>query len=158
VGSLSALSAQAQPGGEEGKVSDDEEAIMAADDPGYLSPVDGHMHYAVRNRQECAVCMLELERDSAMRVLRDFVERVATAAGVSLTWDEADQVGEPGTPKYNDRLISDVEHALAERDRLREALDAILDGLVGLDSDDAYVALSMEHLNVVRAALRKGRT
>lgn len=46
----------------------------------------------------------------------------------------------------------------AERDRLRAALDTLLDGVVGLDSDDAYVALTMEHFNVVRAALRKGNT
>jgi hypothetical protein len=57
-------------------LSDDAEAIMAADDPGYLSPVDGHMHYAIAAMDECAVCMLETERDQ----LRDQLDRfVATA-------------------------------------------------------------------------------
>lgn len=55
-------------------------------------------------------------------------------------------------------LLGWVNEARAERDRLRSGLDTILDGLVGLDSDDAYVAITMEHLNVVRAMLRKAGT
>jgi hypothetical protein len=85
---------------------------------------------------------LTVTRDAALVVVRDFAERVATAAGVSLTWTEADQVGEPGTPKYNDRLIADVERALAERDRLRAVVEDAVDMLSRQDADyDEWTAL-----------------
>lgn len=57
-----------------------------------------------------------------------------------------------------DELPEQVQALVAERDRLRAGLDTILNGLVGLDSDDAYVAITMEHLNTLRALLRKGGT
>lgn len=124
-------------------------------DDGYVSPIDGHSHFAVRNRQECAVCMLELERDAAMRVLREFVERVATAAGVSLVWDDADRVGEPGTAKYNDRLISEVEAALADRDQLRAALsEALNSGTVTVEP--ARWSLERDELVAERDRFRAG--
>lgn len=52
-------------------------------------------------------------------------------------------------------LRRELESAEAERDRLRTALDVILDGLVGLDSDNAFVAITMDQLNVVRATLKE---
>lgn len=48
--------------------------------------------------------------------------------------------------------------AIVERDRLRAGLETLLDGLVGIDNDDAYVAITMEHLELVRALLRTEAT
>lgn len=55
-------------------------------------------------------------------------------------------------------LAAAVHAVVTERDRLRSGLDTILDGLVDLDSDDAYMAITREHLNVVRAMFRKAGT
>lgn len=95
----------------------------------------------------------EYERDAALAVVREFAERVATAAGVPLTWDEADQVGEPDTPKYNDRLIADVEAVCAERDRLRAAardLVAAAKGWARVHSDpDASEGERLAHVHAL---------
>lgn len=62
---------------------------------------------------------------------------------------------------WDDSLAEGVKKIRAERDeaaaqaeRLRAALATVAGGLLGLDSDDAYVAISMGHLNTMRAALK----
>lgn len=84
---------------------------------------------------------LLVERDA----LRRHLQEIAVALGVE--WHDAKSTVADG-----------VRAVVTDRDRLRAGLNTIIDGLVGLDSDDAYVALTMEHLNVLRAALKKEPT
>lgn len=147
----------------------------------YMSPVDGHDHFTKLGREGCAVCALETERDQ-LRAVVDADRRADTGGE-----DEEPEVQHlancehPIAPCSCPRghllaegrrlremvLFAEAQFAREnqravdlkiERDRLRAGLETLLDGLVGIDNDDAYVAITMEHLELVRALLRTEAT
>lgn len=132
------------------------EAVVAAlaseeMEPDEWSEVEGVVRDVVAGRDR-----LRVKAEEADVELTDFVNLITP-----LMHGTANALkGEPAPLHMHDwsDLPKVAAALIAERDRLRAGLDEILGGLVGLDSDDAYVAITMEHMNVVRAMLRKDGT
>lgn len=92
----------------------------------WISPIDGHMHYALKNRAECAVCILQDERDE-LKTDNDEYSELLDRLSKLLTNTANALKGAPGPLILHDwsDLPAVAKTLTAERDRFREALALI---------------------------------
>jgi hypothetical protein len=105
----------------------------------FVSPVDGHKHFADVGRTACAVCKLEAERDRLRDILdadngpvaktMEYLGRVEAERDLWFTALHEIAVAVEGELTRADppavELVDLVRRAMAERDRLRDELDAV---------------------------------
>lgn len=118
----------------------------------FVSPIDGHRHFAEANKVDCAVCDLEADRDR-LRGQVDLLEDDLAHVALTLVAACPEQPGEPAVRAEDAYAM--LKALASDRDRLRTAAETFKDNALAVGTELEQVKVERDRLRtIVDAALR----